>query len=91
MDTWQSQSYRFKEIAKKSNFEIKKNQPVTHLKLVDKMCKYEMDLASIVEDTEWTPFCPQMDRRPAWWPNVLTERQMDGRTSWYQNTPFNFA
>ena len=27
------------------------------MKLLDKMCKYEMDLASIVEDTEWTPFC----------------------------------
>ena len=28
---------------------------MTHLlKLVDKMCKYEMDLASIVEDTEQT-------------------------------------
>ena len=33
------------------------------MKLLDKMCKYEMDLTSIVEDTEWTPFCPQMDRR----------------------------
>ena len=26
------------------------------------MCKNEMDPASIVEDTEWTGFCPQMDR-----------------------------
>ena len=25
------------------------------------MCKYEMDPVSIVEDTERTPFCPQMD------------------------------
>ena len=25
------------------------------------MCKYEMDLASIVEDTERTEFCPQTD------------------------------
>ena len=32
------------------------------MKLVDKMCKYEMDLASIVEDTERTRFCPQTDR-----------------------------
>ena len=31
----------------------------THiLKLLDKMCKYEMDQASIVADTEWTRFCP---------------------------------
>ena len=35
---------------------------MTHLlKLFDKMCKYEMDTASIVEDTEQTPFCPQTD------------------------------
>ena len=27
------------------------------------MCKYEMDPMSIVEDTERTRFCPQMDRR----------------------------
>ena len=31
-----------------------------HLKLLDKMCKYEM--ARIVEDTEWTRFCQHMDR-----------------------------
>ena len=30
------------------------------------MCKYEMDPASIVEDTEQTPFCPQTDRQ-TWW------------------------
>ena len=35
----------------------------THLlKLLDKMCKYEMDPMSIVEDTERTRFCPQTDR-----------------------------
>ena len=33
------------------------------LKLLDKMCKYEMDPTSIVEDTEQTRFCPQTDRR----------------------------
>ena len=27
------------------------------------MCKYEVDLASIVEDMEWTYLCPLMDRR----------------------------
>ena len=36
------------------------------LKLVDKMCKYEMDLASNVEDTEWARFCSQADRRTDW-------------------------
>ena len=39
-----------------------------------------MDLTSIVEDTERTPFCPQ------------TDRQTDGRTTWNQYTPpFNFV
>ena len=33
------------------------------LKLLDKMCKFEMDTANIVEDTEQTRFCPQTDRR----------------------------
>ena len=31
--------------------------------LLDKMCKYGMDPANIVEDTEGTPLCPQTDRR----------------------------
>ena len=38
------------------------------MKLVDKMCKYEMDLASIMEDTEWTLF------------HLQTGRQMGGHT-----------
>ena len=51
----------------------------THLlKLLDKMCKYEMDPMSIVEDTERTRFCPQTDRR--------TDGQ--GETS---IPPFNFV
>ena len=37
------------------------------MKLVDKMCRYEMNRASIVEDTERTQFCPQ------------TDKQMDGQ------------
>ena len=49
----------------------------THLlKLLDKMCKYEMDPMSIVEDTERTRFCPQTDRR--------TDGQTDRRTRWCQ-------
>ena len=61
----QSQSYKFKEFAKISNFWILKlTLHATHLlKLLDKMYKYEMDLTSIVEDTERTPFCPQTDRQ----------------------------
>ena len=31
------------------------------MKLVNKMCKYERDLAIIVEDTEQTRLCPQTD------------------------------
>ena len=40
---------------------------MTHLlRLLDKMCKYEMDSASIVEDTEPTWFCPQTDGQTDW-------------------------
>ena len=51
-----------KKIAQNSNFGIQKNNQHTEnfLKLVDKICKNEMDPASIVEDTEWTQFCPQI-------------------------------
>ena len=58
------------------NFE-KKTLHATHLllKLLDKMCKYEMDLVTIVEDTERTRFCPPTDRR----------------TRWNQYSPFNFV
>ena len=64
----QSQSYKFKEFAKISNFWIlKRTLHATHLlKLLDKRCKYEMDLMSIVEDTERTRFCPRTDRRTRW-------------------------
>ena len=40
----------------------KKTFQVIHSLLLDKMSKYEMDLASIVEDTERTRFHPQTDR-----------------------------
>ena len=54
-----------KKFVKISNFLIlKRALHATHLlKLLDKMCKYEMDPMSIVEDTERTRFCPQTDRR----------------------------
>ena len=55
----------------------KKTIHATHLlKLLDEMYKHKskMDLASIVEDTEWTQFCPKMDR------------QTDERTKWNQFT-----
>ena len=54
--TRQSQSYKFKKIDKNSNFEIlQETLHATHLlKLLDKMCKYEMDPTRTVGATEWT-------------------------------------
>ena len=57
---------KLKNLLKFKIFEFeKKNKKTLHmihlLKLLDKMCKYEMDLASIVEDRERTRFCPQTD------------------------------
>ena len=44
--------------------------------VTDKMCKYEMDPASIVEDTERTRFCSKTEK----WTDLQTERQTDGET-----------
>ena len=45
-------------------FNVKKTLHATHLlNLLDKMCKYEINLTSIVEDTERTPLCPKTNRR----------------------------
>ena len=51
--TRQRPSYKNKKMAKRSIFfNLDYMFPATRLrKLVDKMCKYEMDPASIVEDT----------------------------------------
>ena len=65
------------------NFFHKTQHVAHHLKLVDKMCIYEMDPASIVEDTEQIWFCPQMDR----W----TNGGMDRWTRRKQYTPFNLV
>ena len=55
---------------------LKQALHATHLlKLLDKMCKYEMDPMSIVEDTERTRFCPQTDRRT----DGRTDRRTDGQ------------
>ena len=56
---------KFKEFAKTTNcYILNRTLHATHLlKLFGKMCKYKMDLVSIVEDTEQMPFCPQMDRQ----------------------------
>ena len=47
------------------------------LGLLDVMYKYEMDPASILKDTEQTPFCPQTDR--------LTDMQTE-----YSTTPIRY-
>ena len=54
-----------------SNFLIlKPTLHATHLrKVLEKMCKHEMDPTSIIEDTEQTWLCPQTDRQ--------TDGQMD--------------
>ena len=59
----------------------------THpLKLLDKVCKYEMGLASIVEDIDQTWFCPQIDGQR----DGRMEGQMHGQMDacmWNQYTP----
>ena len=63
--TRQSQSYKFKRIAKNSNFGIlQETLHVTHLiKLLDKMYKYEMDPTRSVGATERTRDVGQTDGR----------------------------
>ena len=51
------------------------------LKLLDMMCKYEMDPASVVEDTERAGFCPQTDRRTG------GRTDSDRRTRWNHYFP----
>ena len=66
-----------------SKLQILKIYMVSHLlKLLDKVQKYWMDLANIVEDTEWTRFRPQTDGR---W----TDRWTDMVKPLYP--PFKFA
>ena len=78
----QSQSYKFKELAKITNFLILKQSlhPTHLLKLLERMCKYEIDPTSIVEDRERTRFCPETD---GW-----TDRRTDKVKPVYP--PFNF-
>ena len=52
-------------------------QHVTHsLKSADKICEYKLDLASIVEDTDWTQFGLQTDE----WMDRQMGRQTDGQS-----------
>ena len=62
----------------------------THLlKLLDKMCNYEMDPMSIIEDTERTWFCPQTDRQTDGQRDGQRDRRTDRRPRWYQYTPLS--
>ena len=64
---------------------LKQTLYVAHcLQLLDKMCKFEMILMSIVEDTGQTRFCPQTDRQTDGW----MDWQMDKVKPVYP--PFNF-
>ena len=48
--------------------------------ILNKLLKFhEMDTASIVENTEWTRFCPQTDRRTDGRTDGRTDRQTDGQ------------
>ena len=58
-------------------------------KLVDQMCKYEIDLTSIVEDTEWTHFCLQMDGQMDGWMDGQMDRQSE--TSIYSSDPMEWG
>ena len=51
------------------------------------MCKYEMDLAIIVEDTEWTL---STDRRMDGRTDGQMDEQMERQTRWNQYTPYYF-
>ena len=74
--TRQSQSYKFKKIAKSSNFEIlQETIHATHLlKLLDKMYKYEKDPTRTVDATEWTRDAGRTKWRTDW--NQYTPKQL---------------
>ena len=69
--TRQSQSYKFKKIAKNSNF-VKKTLHAIHLlKLLDKMYKYEKDPTRTVVARERTQDDGRMDRVKPIYPQQL--------------------
>ena len=59
---------------------MKKSLHTTH-PLLDKMCNYEMDPASIVEDTERTQFCRQTESQTRRTDGQGETRQMDRQTT----------
>ena len=89
--TRQSQSYKFKKIAKTLNFDISQETlHATHLrKLLDKMYEYEMDPTRTVGATERTWDGGMEGRRDGRMEGGM-EGWTDGRTEWNQYTPNNF-
>ena len=86
MDTRQSQSYKLKKSQIFKFWNFTKRYYTAHLmKLIYKMCRYEINLASIVEDTDRTRFSPQTDGQTDGWP----VRWMAGRET--SIPPFNFV
>ena len=76
--TRQSQSYKFKQIAKNPNFEILQEtlHATHHLQLLDKMSKYEMDPTRTVGSTERTQNAGRTDGRT----DGHTDRWTDGQS-----------
>ena len=78
--------WKLQKLSKILILEFSNNPYTQHLqKLLDKMCKYEMDPTSIVGDTERTRFCLQTDGRT----DRCTDRQTDDVKPVYP--PFNFV
>ena len=84
----QKKGVKYKISPKKSNVTIffKSLQGAHSQKLVDKMSKYQRDLASYVEDTERTRFVLEMDGK-----TDVRIRQTDEWIKWNQYTPLNFV
>ena len=90
--TRHSQSYIFIDLPKLHIFEFWKKKPfhsIHLLKLLDKMWKYKMYLASVMEHTEQTRFCPQMDRQTSMQSFILFLKlaAMDKMKPIYHPTP----
>ena len=78
--------HEVKQFGKVKHFAIFPHHATHFLKLIDEMCKYEMDPSNIVEDTEQTKFCPRTGRRIC----ILTDGQTDGQGE-TSIPPFNFV
>ena len=73
---------------KKSNYGIlqKLLHAIHLLKLLNKMCEYEMDVAGIVEIIQWTQFCPQITNRRTEWHPISTSLKLGYNKCWVEAT-----